>query len=36
VLELALQHQPTPLAPEAKVAGESVKPKSQKGALKSH
>lgn len=36
VLELALQHQPTPLAPESKVAGESVKPKSQKGALKSH
>jgi ATP-dependent Lon protease len=36
VLELALQHQPTPLAPEAKVAGESVKPKSQKGAPKSH
>ena len=36
VLELALQHQPTPLAPEAKVAGESVKPKSQKGALQSH
>ena len=36
VLELALQHQPTPLAPEAKVAGESVNPKSQKGALKSH
>ena len=36
VLELALQHQPTPLAPEAKVAGESVKPKSQKGAAKSH
>ena len=36
VLELALQHQPTPLAPEAKVVGESVKPKSQKGAPKSH
>ena len=36
VLELGLQHQPTPLAPEAKVAGESVKPKSQKGAPKSH
>lgn len=36
VLELALQHQPTPLAPEAKVAGESVKPKPQKSAPKSH
>ena len=36
VLELALQHQPTPLAPEAKVAGEPVKPKTEKGTPKSH
>lgn len=36
VLELALQHQPTPLAPETEVAAEAAKPKSQKDAPKSH
>lgn len=36
VLELALQHQPTPLAPETEVAAEAAKPESQKGAPKSH
>ena len=36
VLEVALQHQPTPLSPETKVTGEAAESKSQKGALKSH